>query len=85
MTKLTGRSALVTGGAAGIGMATAARLAADGATVTILDAVAPSSDLPNGVLGLVGDVTNPLTWQRRFRPPRAARGSRSASRTPGCR
>jgi NAD(P)-dependent dehydrogenase (short-subunit alcohol dehydrogenase family) len=59
MTTLTGRSALVTGGAAGIGRATATRLAAEGATVTILDAVAPSSGLPDGVLGLVGDVTNP--------------------------
>jgi NAD(P)-dependent dehydrogenase (short-subunit alcohol dehydrogenase family) len=48
---LTGRRALVTGGAAGIGAATAGRLAADGALVTVVD-TAPSATI-------VADVTDP--------------------------
>ena len=58
----SGRVALITGGASGIGAATAARLAAGGARVALLDrsaeAVESSArDLGGGALALTGDVT----------------------------
>jgi NAD(P)-dependent dehydrogenase (short-subunit alcohol dehydrogenase family) len=51
-----GLVAVVTGGASGIGRATAVELASRGARVAVLD-VAPV-DLPEGVLGFVCDVTS---------------------------
>jgi NAD(P)-dependent dehydrogenase (short-subunit alcohol dehydrogenase family) len=53
---LAGRRALVTGGAAGIGAATAERLRREGATVTVADAVPPATPVPER---LVADVTDP--------------------------
>ena len=49
------RVALVTGGASGIGAATARRLLAEGAGVASLDL---AGDPPEGVLGLAGDVSS---------------------------
>src|SRR5215218_2130906 len=57
---LAGRRALVTGAAAGIGRATALRLAADGACVTAAD-IRPVEDLPDHVRSVEVDVTDPST------------------------
>jgi len=54
LTPFSGRVALVTGGASGIGAATVARLRADGAAVAAFDLSAPGGE---GVLGITGDVT----------------------------
>ena len=61
---LSGRTALVTGGAGGIGAATAARLSAEGAFVVVADldaaaAGACAASLPGSALGLELDVTRP--------------------------
>jgi 2-keto-3-deoxy-L-fuconate dehydrogenase len=52
----SGRKALVTGGASGIGLATALLLARQGAAVAVLD-LAPD-DLPDGLLGFEGDISS---------------------------
>ncbi|MHC2999862.1 SDR family NAD(P)-dependent oxidoreductase [Microbacterium sp. HJ5] len=59
---LTGASALVTGGASGLGLATARRLAASGATVTILDLPGSAGADAAAELGgsfAAADVTDP--------------------------
>jgi NAD(P)-dependent dehydrogenase (short-subunit alcohol dehydrogenase family) len=56
MTDLTGLKAVVTGGAAGIGLATARALAAQGATVVVLD-IEPAG-VPQPLLGLEADVSD---------------------------
>lgn len=60
--KLAGRVALVTGGASGIGRATAIRLAAEGMRVCVVDidgAAAEAAAEPLGGIGLRCDVTDP--------------------------
>ncbi|MFF5187448.1 SDR family NAD(P)-dependent oxidoreductase [Streptomyces sp. NPDC000345] len=56
MTDLSGLRAVVTGGASGIGLATARALAAQGAAVAVLD-LAPAG-VPEPLLGLQTDVTD---------------------------
>ena len=59
---LTGASALVTGGASGLGLATARRLSASGATVTIVDLPASAGAEAAAELGgsfAAADVTDP--------------------------
>jgi len=55
---LEGKTAVVTGGAAGIGRATALRLAAEGADVLVIDRAAPAEPFPDGMLVAEGDVTD---------------------------
>ena len=55
---LTGRTALVTGGASGIGRAAVAALLAEGVRVTVLDRAARPDDLPGDVRWHTGDVTD---------------------------
>ncbi|MCK2215751.1 SDR family oxidoreductase [Actinomadura sp. ATCC 31491] len=62
MRRFAGRRAVVTGGASGIGAATAARLAAEGAAVLAVD-VAPEGRVA-GVEYLRGDVSKEETWER---------------------
>ncbi len=56
MPEFDGRTALVTGGASGIGAAVSTLLSERGARVAAFDLAA--SDVPDGVLGIVGDVTD---------------------------
>ena len=70
MTSLTGRSAIVTGGATGLGRAFAQALVGVGANVTLCDvradapAVADALPGPGKAVGIVADVANPHDIQR---------------------
>ena len=64
MARLTGRRILVTGGASGIGRATAALFAREGATVAVLDRAADAAALVAGEIGGHGvavDVADPAS------------------------
>src|SRR3954454_2217778 len=69
MPGLEGRVAIVTGGARGIGAATARRLTADGARVAIADvdepsATATAADIGGGAIGIGCDVTDATACER---------------------
>ena len=57
-TEFAGLAALVTGGASGIGLATARLLAARGARVAVLDRDQPSGDTGEGLYPVLADVTD---------------------------
>ncbi|NUW45484.1 SDR family NAD(P)-dependent oxidoreductase [Nonomuraea rhodomycinica] len=66
--RFAGRRAVVTGGASGIGAATARRLAAEGAEVLVVDVAAESaaeaSETMPEIVHLRGDVSAEETWER---------------------
>ena len=69
MNRLEGRVALITGGASGIGLASAQRLAAEGATIVVVDmnadaGTAVATDL--GGLFVAADVTSPEDNERMY-------------------
>lgn len=67
MKRLGGRRALVTGGAAGIGLATARRLRDEGAAVIVTDLqreLGEAVAAANGFTFLLADVTSERDWER---------------------
>lgn len=69
MFSLTGRTAIVTGAAAGIGQAIAIRLASAGATVAVVDLNLPgaqraAANLPHGAFAVEADVADPASVAR---------------------
>ena len=60
--RFAGKTCLVTGSAQGIGLATARRLAEEGAAVFGMDIHAPTEDVA-GVKSLIGDVTELTFWE----------------------
>ena len=69
MNRLDGRVALITGGASGIGLASAQRLASEGATVVVVDMNAEAGMAAAAELGglfVAADVTNPKDNERMY-------------------
>jgi NAD(P)-dependent dehydrogenase (short-subunit alcohol dehydrogenase family) len=75
---LEGRRAIVTGGASGIGAATARRFAAEGARVAVFDIDAAGADAVAAEIGGLGFGVNGATSPRR---PRGSAGSTCCSTT----
>jgi meso-butanediol dehydrogenase / (S,S)-butanediol dehydrogenase / diacetyl reductase len=76
--RFEGRSVIVTGGASGIGLATAERFADEGANVGIIDRSAPAMAAAlaarPGLTGVLADVTDPAQLRQAFDEIRAANG-----------
>ena len=75
MARLTGKTAIITGGAAGIGLATARRFAAEGARLLLVDANGPALDA--AVASLDGAAT---AVRRRCHAAGGCRGLRAGGR-----
>lgn len=80
MSKLEGKTAVITGGASGIGLASARRFVAEGAFVYLLgrrkDALdAAVAKLGPNARGVQGDISNPDDLDRLFAAVKAERGS----------
>ncbi|MBV8776430.1 MAG: SDR family NAD(P)-dependent oxidoreductase, partial [Alphaproteobacteria bacterium] len=75
--ELAGHAALISGGASGLGRATAAALAAAGAKVALLDVNAAAAEAAAnelGGLGLACDVTDAASTERAVAAARARHG-----------
>lgn len=78
MERLQGRVAVITGGGSGIGLATAKRMAAEGATVVVVDLNDEAGEAAAGAVGgryIHADVTSPEDNQRVYAETFEAYGS----------
>ncbi len=74
MTRLAGKTVVLTGGARGLGRCVTVALAAEGALVVVTDVVEPVYDLPAGAEFHRLDVTSPQDWSELARTLRNRHG-----------